>query len=344
MWIIRTLITLIALAVGFPIIVAQPAITITSPAPYQIIQRHGGVANIPIRGTVDASGTVEARFNGGDWQPIAQGANGAFSGALENQPQGQGALEVRLADASDVTAAVPYVGIGDVFVIAGQSNASGRGDHLQSAGHDWLKAALFGNDYLWRELSDPTDRDAGQVDSVSVDFEAAGSVWTLVAGHYLNATGVPVAFVPAAKGGSSITAWQPGRDPFDRATLYGSMAYRARLTGAKAVLWWQGETDALDGMAQADYQRQFSQLATAVRRDLGIPIMPALIHNSMAIPDDSEAAVRRAVVDAVNALATVLLGPDLSDLASDDQYHLRSDANLQTAAERWWQAMQPLVG
>jgi len=68
------------------------------------------------------------------------------------------------------------------------------------------------------------------------------------------------------------------------------------------------------------------------------------MHNSMAIPDDSEAAVRRAVVDAANALDTVLLGPDLSDLASDDQYHLRSDASLQTAAERWWRAMQPLVG
>lgn len=322
---------------------AQPALTITSPVPYLVYQRHGGVSNIPVRGTVGASGTIEARFNGGDWQPIGQAANGAFSGVLPNQPQGQGALEIRLADAPDVTAAVPYVGIGDVFVIAGQSNASGRGDHPQSAGHDWLKAALFGNDYLWRELTDPSDSDAGQVDSVSVDFEAGGSVWTLVAGHYLNAASVPVAFVPAAKGGSSITAWQPGRDRFDRATLYGSMIYRARLTGAKAVLWWQGETDALDGMAQAEYHRQFGQLATAIRRDLGIPIMPALIHNSMAIPDDGEAAVRRAVVEAADALDTVLLGPDLSDLASDDQYHLRSDTNLQIAAERWWRAMQPLV-
>lgn len=343
MQIIRLLAILVVLVPSAITAAAQPAITITSPVPYLVYQRHGGVSNIPVRGTTDATGTIEARFNGGDWQPIAQTAGGAFSGMLENQPQGQGALEIRLAEAPDVTAAVPYVGIGDVFMIAGQSNASGRGDHPQSAGHDWLKAALFGNDYLWHELTDPTDSHAGQLDSVSVDFEAAGSVWTLVAGHYMGATGVPVAFVPAAKGGSSVTAWLPARDPFNRATLYGSMAYRARLTGAKAVLWWQGETDALDGMVQADYQRQFQQVATAIRRDLGIPIMPALLHNSMAIPDDAEAEIRRAVVEAANALDTVLLGPDLSDLASDDQYHLRSDTNLQIAAERWWRAMQPLV-
>ncbi|MCC6804632.1 MAG: hypothetical protein IT319_17250 [Anaerolineae bacterium] len=343
MRIIRLLAILLVLG-GVAVSTAQPTLTITSPVPYLVYQRHSGVSNIPIRGTVDATGTIEARFNGGGWQPIARAANRVFSGMLENQPQGQGALEIRLADAPDVTAAVPYVGVGDVFVIAGQSNASGRGDHPQSAGHEWLKAALFGNDYQWHELRDPTDSDAGQVDGVSIDFEAAGSVWTLVAGHHMGATGVPVAFVPAAKGGSSVTAWLPGRDPFNRATLYGSMAYRARLTGAKAVLWWQGETDALDGMAQADYQRQFQQVATAIRRDLGIPIMPALIHNSMAIPDDAEAEIRRAVVEAANAVDTVLLGPDLSDLASDDQYHLRSDTNLQIAAERWWRAMQPLVG
>jgi hypothetical protein len=263
---------------------------------------------------------------------------------LENQPQGQGALEIRLAEAPDVTAAVPYVGIGDVFVIAGQSNASGRGDHPQSTSHEWLKAALFGNDYLWHELTDPSDSNAGQIDLVSIDLEAGGSVWTLVAGHYMNATNIPVAFVPAAKGGSSITPWLPGRDHFDPATLYGSMASRARLTGAKAVLWWQGETDALDGMAQADYQARFQQLANAIQRDLDIPIMPALLHNSMAIADDSEAAIRRAVVEAAGTQNNVVLGPDLSDLATDDQYHLRSDANLQAAAERWWQSMRALVG
>lgn len=346
MRIVRIMVLMIVSMFGFttPATAQQPALSITSPVPYLVYQQHGGVSNIPVRGTVSAEGTIEARFNGGAWQPIGQATNGTFSGMLENQQQGQGALEVRLAESPDVIAAVPYVGIGDVFVIAGQSNASGRGDHPQIASHDWLKAALFGNDYQWHELTDPSDSNAGQVDLVSIDLEAGGSVWTPVAGHYMNATNIPVAFVPAAKGGSSITAWLPARDPFNPATLYGSMASRARLTEARAVLWWQGETDALDGMAQADYQRQFEQLANAIQRDLGIPIIPALLHNSMAIADDSETAIRRAVIDAAATTSNILLGPDLSDLATDDQYHLRSDTNLQVAAERWWAALRPLVG
>lgn len=315
---------------------AQASITLTSPVPYQVFQRHGGTADIVISGTTSASGTIEARFNGGEWQAVTPIRNGAFSGILANQPQGQGGLEVRVAEAPEITAGVPYVGIGDVFIIAGQSNAAGYGYTLNTAAHQWLKGSLFGNDYAWRELTDPTDSDANQVDRISLDWGTSGSVWTLVGTHFMNARNIPVAFVPAAKSGSSITEWQPPRNRFNRNTLYGSMAHRARLTGARAVLWWQGESDSLGGMSGADYQNRFSQIASAIQADLGIPIIPALLHNSVAIPDEQEAAIRQAVIDAAAVNPSIILGPDLSDLSSDDQYHLLSDSNMQVAAERWW--------
>ena len=44
-----------------------------------------------------------------------------------------------------------------------------------------LRAAVFGNDDRWRRLTDPVDSPAGQVDRVSRDPDAAGSVWPLVA-------------------------------------------------------------------------------------------------------------------------------------------------------------------
>jgi hypothetical protein len=320
---------------------AQATISLTSPVPFQVFQRHAGVGDIAIEGQIRTAGTIEARFNGGTWQAIGQSSGGAFSGVLAGQPQGQGGLEVRMVEAPEVAAAVPWVGIGDVFVIAGQSNASGRGTTLHAAGHPYLKGGLFGNDYTWRELADPTDSNAGQVDAISGDPDAGGSVWALLGSHIMNARNIPVAFVPAARGGSSINDWTPNR--FNRATLYGSMATRARATGAKAVLWWQGETDALNGVSQAEYAAQFSQLASTIRRDLGIPIIPALIHNSTAIPDDREAAIRQAVVEAARSNSAIWLGPDLSRLASDDQYHLISDANVQAAAERWWDALQGVV-
>jgi len=340
--ILATLLIALALAFATPA-TAQPSITLNSPVPYQVFQRHSSTADIAISGTTGASGTIEARFNGGEWQPVAPIRNGAFSGVLVGQPQGQGGLEVRVTETPEITAGVPYVGIGDVFVVAGQSNAAGYGYTLNTAAHQWLKGSLFGNDYLWHELIDPTDSDTNQVDRISLDWGTSGSVWALVGTHLMNARSIPVAFVPAAKSGSSITEWQPPRNRFNRNTLYGSMAHRARLTGARAVLWWQGESDALGGMSGADYQARFSQIAGAIQSDLGIPIIPAILHNSVAIPDEQEVAIRQAVTDATAASANIIPGPDLSDLASDDQYHLLSDSNLQAAAERWWNALAAIV-
>ena len=310
---------------------------------FQVLQRHGGAADIPIAGETSTAGTIEARFNGGTWQTIATVGAGLFAGVLANQPQGQGSLEIRLAEAPETVVAVAPVGIGDVFIVAGQSNASGRGTNLQPVAHPTLRASVFGNDYVWHELSDPFDSDSNRLDAVSIDLEAGGSVWPLVATHFMNARSIPVAFVPTAWGGSSISDWQPGEDRFDRGTLYGSMAFRARLTGARAVLWWQGETDALEGMSEETYAAQFNQFVSAVALDLGVPVIPCLIHNSMGIPDDAEAAVRQAVVQAAGANSMIWLGPDLSDIASDDLYHLKSDANLQVAAGRWWQALSGMI-
>lgn len=322
---------------------AQGTITLTSPVPFQVFQREGGVGDIAIIGHTSAAGTVEARFNGGEWRTVTQSRGSAFSGVLASVPQGQGGLEVRIKEAPDMVATVAWVGVGDVFVIAGQSNASGRGSGLFASEHAYLKGSLFGNDYAWHELADPTDSSSGQVDAISADPDAGGSAWALLGTHIMNARSIPVAFVPAARGGSSIQDWMPRANAFNRASLYGSMAHRTRLTGAKAVLWWQGETDALHGMSQAEYAAQLGRLANAIRRDLGIPLVPALIHNSMGIPDENEAAIRQAVIEAAGANSAIRLGPDLSDLASDDQYHLISDANLHAAAERWWGALQGVV-
>jgi hypothetical protein len=216
---------------------------------------------------------------------------------------------------------------------------SGRGTNNQVYGHATLKAGLFSNAYAWRELSDPYDMATSQTDTVSSDSSpaAAGSFIPLLATEIMADQGVPVAFVPAAKGGVSITSWLPGGDHQDRTTLYGSMVYRALQTGAKAVLWWQGETDAIDGMAQATYNGHLDTIANAVDTDLGVPLMACKLQNSSAITDSpNEAAINAAIAEAWADNANVLEGPDLSDIGSDDAYHLQTDAKLLTAAQRWW--------
>ena len=69
---------------------------------------------------------MEARFNGGAWADIdTTDVDGAFSGTLADQAEGQGSVEVRRKNDATSAASVAYVGVGDIFVIGGQSNAEG---------------------------------------------------------------------------------------------------------------------------------------------------------------------------------------------------------------------------
>lgn len=321
------------------------SLTITSPVAYQTYQRDGSdQADIAISGTyVGTPSAIEARFNGGPWATIdASPSGGTYSGTLSAQAAGQGTLEVRFVDAPDVTASVDNVGIGDVFVIGGQSNASGRGNNNQSYSHATLKATLFGNDYAWQELTDPTDSNSGQVDTVS-DDSAAGSCWPLLATQIMAATGYPVAFVPAPKGGTSIAQWQPGVDHQDRSTLYGSMVYRANQVGTvKAVLWWQGERDAVLGTAEATYNSGLDTVANAVNADLSCSLVVCKIADlSTYNTGYDETAVNNAIATAWSDNANVVAGPDFSDITpSVDGVHFKTDQELQAAADRWFAALQ----
>lgn len=290
------------------------------------------------------SGThsVEASFNGGAYVVIASNASGAFSGILTGQGQGQGTLTVRLADSPQSSVAIANVGIGDVFVIAGQSNGSGRATNNQVYSGT-PKAALLGNDYVWRELVDPTDSNSGQIDSVSSDA-AGGSVWPLVATSYLSNQGIPIAFVPCAKGSTSVTAWQPAASHTDRTTLYGSMNYRAQLIGGiKAVLWWQGENDAFASMDTATYQAAFQAFADAVFADLGVKVIPARLQKGNDYNASQQAQIVNAIINVENT-AHVGTGPDLSGLTSDSGDHFLLDASVATVAGLWWNAIKAQFG
>lgn len=271
--------------------VSAGTITITSPVASQVFQRSGdtagigGTASIPISGTyTDTPTSIEASFNGGAWVTIvATPTGGTFSGTLTGQAAGQGTLSVRFTNNTAVTSSVSSVGIGDIYVIAGQSNAEGQGTNNQSyQTATATTATMFANDYAWKNLTDPVDLQTGQVDAVSLDSNPKGSCWPNLATRIMAYTKTPVAFVPCALSGSSITAWQPGANHDDRTTLYGSMHHRATVAiigGVKAVLWWQGEQDAITSMSQATYFADFQTLSAAIATDLSCKIMPTKLQN-----------------------------------------------------------------
>lgn len=159
-----------------------------------------------------------------------------------------------------------------IYILAGQSNMSGRGDMPpQTATID--NAWLFGNDWRWHSLSEPSDSATGQIDAVSADTNAGYSLASSFARAWLaDHPGGSVAFVPCAKGGSLIADWRRSES---RATLYGSCLARAREAtkhgSIAGVLWYQGESDAmlLPDAHVDDYWRLQAQLFADFERDFG---------------------------------------------------------------------------
>lgn len=330
------------------------SISITSPSEYQVFQRTGTTADISISGTYFGTpSAIEASFNGGAYATIdAAPSGGTYSGILSNQAQGQGTLTVRFTNSVSTQGYKTYIGIGEVFLVTGQSNAEGQGTSNQSySSSDGFKAAMFSNAYQWKELVDPFDSNVGQVDSVSYDAVYGGS-WVLpLATLLMNQLHVPVAFIPCPLSGSGIIEWSAGANHQDRSTLYGSATYRGlnATNGLRANLYWQGEHEANVGagtdMDTATYQGYLSDLVDDWYTDLGIPTMPVKLQNSSGLPDLNEGYIRTAVANVETANPThCLTGPDFSDIASDDAYHLKSTAKLQTAADRFYAALVTAYG
>jgi hypothetical protein len=95
----------------------------------------------------------------------------------------------------------------------------------------------------------------------------------------VNATGVPIAIIPGPKGGACLLCtggWaRNASNPLNRATLYGSMVYRGVVQAyahpIRGVIWYQGESDALQDRTTAQYLSALQALLSGLRGDLANP-------------------------------------------------------------------------
>ncbi len=174
------------------------------------------------------------------------------------------------------------------------------------------------------------------------DPAAGSSIWPLIATLLLADQNVPVAFIPTAKGGTSINSWQPNSlNRGDTWTLYGSMYRRINAVGGvKAVLFWQGETDAIDGMSQAVYKSKLVALANSIYSDFGIKTVVAQIGDESDLSGNNLDNIRLAQQSAWNDNGNVLAGPSIYDVAIADYVHFQSNTELQLVANRFWAAIQ----
>jgi Carbohydrate esterase, sialic acid-specific acetylesterase len=176
------------------------------------------------------------------------------------------------------------VGKMSLFVMAGQSNMSGKGI-LPEIQHVNYHIYVFGNDYRWRLALEPIDSPMGQVDDVSRDLYARYSPALSFATnlHAMEPERI-IGLIPCAKGETSIMEWQQN---YSDQSLYGSCLKRihaAEQTGRiDGIIFFQGEADTVDpGMAPRlplavnNYAEMFEKYVNDMRADLGDPNLPVV--------------------------------------------------------------------
>lgn len=255
----------------------QPSFT-QSAYPYRIFQRDiNNQASVRISGTYIGTPTsLEYKWCNGAWTALGGTlGGGTFDGTVTLTGLDQGDLSVRFANKTSVFNTMVSVGVGDVYIVAGQSNHVGAGNGtyvppVVPGAHPSWAASILDKTGTWRPnvetATDPfsktTNASNYPVASATYSVQATGSTgYNSYFGKLatlLMAANIPVAFVPCALGSTQVAAWAVSTATN---TLYGAMLDRAtNIGGHKAVLWWQGEGDAAISTIRSTYETSLNAI------------------------------------------------------------------------------------
>lgn len=167
----------------------------------------------------------------------------------------------------------------DVYILAGQSNMSGRGVLSQLpafANKDRVK--LFSNAGYLVPGQEPTDNEEGAVYSTINDAgNPKASLGMAFANRLVELRDRDVVLVPCAKGGTAIGEWARN---LSTASCYGAMLARANAAAAhgtiKGILFYQGEANTGSQYLAQLWPSAFAQFVADVRADLGMPDLPVV--------------------------------------------------------------------
>ena len=266
---------------------------------HMVLQRDArGVSDAPCQGSCQAAGVVRARVTRGtkvvtglDWAKVGTAVAGRFAARLKGIPTGgpyRIALQIqdRTGQVRE-TIQVADVLVGDVWLLAGQSNMEGVG-LLHEAQQPSRGVRCFYMTDEWRVAKDPLHTLWCAVDPVHTG--PAGPVagdpkrqWGVGPGvafgvHMEKFSGIPQGLIACAHGGTSMAQWSPALKAQGGQSLYGAMLRRIQKNGHQVagLVWYQGCSDA-SAEAAPVYTQKMKELVRAVRQDLRQPRLPVVI-------------------------------------------------------------------
>ena len=257
---------------------------------------------------------------------------------LINIPVG-GPYTVTLTDdESSVTLTDLYVG--DVWLLAGQSNMEGIGYYRDIAGELRQRPELrqFSLDNEHWELAEPRLHRGWMCPEPFMQnhFKGHGGVHVRGVGpgfYFAEAmharTGLPQGVIPCALGGSNLSQWDPDAKE-DIPNLYQITMNRIKLSGGRVrgIFWYQGCAEANPTGVEL-FTGRMQRLIAAFREALGEPELPFVQvqigrFSNAAIADDPHwSAIRelqRQMTDAIPALDTLAV----TDADYADGIHLQA--------------------
>lgn len=317
-------------------------------------QRHDGTADIHAGGRWGgaAAGTVEVRLvreddsrvaaKHLDWQKAKTGKDGRWSAVLKNVPAG-GLYRLETHLRTD-PGGLPewqmhgdmrhFLGVGDLWVIAGQSNSAGYG-----RGVCWdppeLGVHLFNNAMRWTLASQPLNETTATAHPENCENANSGhGPWLHFARLIRREMNFPIGLVQVSLGGSAFVSWNPAQEgdhPLYDLMMRVHSAVGGRIRG---ILWYQGESETGDDRSTDTYKDRFIKGVRAWRKAMGQPDLPVLtVQLGLCTGPADEALhdrwtrVREAQRCIPHRLKKVTVAPTL-DLTLTDGIHVSPAGNM----------------
>ncbi len=331
---------------------ATTNLKLTSPLARQVLQREGyepaaahdhqpggpklGEAKVAIRGTW--SGATPVRLDARtilqygcvgravDWTKLGEiNAVGEFQHEMTIPAGGWYRLEVRAVNAAGetiATADVNPMGVGEVFLISGQSYAAGANDELQRIDDPQERTALLDiAAKTWRTAHDPFPH-----------VGDGGTIWPAFANAIQPLLRVPVGLVNVAAGGTASRQWLPSESLYQRFLDGGRAAGRFRY-----VLWQQGESDVIENIPTVTYVERLeiirSGLAKAWEFSPTWLLAKSTLHPTVYNKPAEEGRIR-AAIDQLWKQPGFAPGPDTDILAGENRGGPQSRRHFSAIGQR----------
>ncbi|GEM_PF-592333 len=334
---------LLVLLFPLPAFTRAAELHLISPVDYEVVQRvTPGKGLIRIVGELSEAGPapalIEAKFSGENldtpWQRVGGSVSGAkLNGTVEAPAGGWWRLEVRVmqGEREFARSSVAHLGVGEVFVVAGQSNSANYGEEKQTPQSGRVASS---DGVKWLLADDPQPGAGG----------GGGSFIPPLGDALVRELGVPVGFIACGMGATSVREWLPKDATFpnpptiesrveklpdgtwrSKGNLYTTLLSRinsAGPRGIRAVLWHQGESDANQKDASRTlpgplYREYLERIIGDSRRETGWELPWFVAQASYHIPGDEGSEEIRSAQASLWTDRIALEGPDSDALKGE---------------------------